>query len=152
MSETTVASRKLTGFLSSGRFSWLLLLTIASFYAYSLLVDIVNPPDINSIVVINMTSQNVEFPLHVSMITDSKRWDRVFETGRLLGREMAKNGGVSTLRWDAPFMLGTVEISDGNGVVVARDTIRPRARYSGSLVIQLQPEGQVKSAFNELPL
>ncbi len=152
MNTDAEASRKLSGFLSGGRFQSLLLLAIVSFYIWNQLHNALNPPDLNSIVLINMRSESVEFPIRASMITDSRRWDRVFEARRLFGTETAKNGGVTTLRWDAPFMFGTLEISDGNGVVFVRHAIRPKGRYSGTLVIQLYPEGQVKSSFNEIPL
>lgn len=147
MDERERAPKKISNFLNSGRLPWVTLMIFMVYWGFHLLEKAINPPDQNSIVLINMSSSAaVEFPLHVSLTTDSKRWSRTFETGRLL-----ENGGLTVLRWDPPFMFGRLEIRDCNDVVVVQHTLRPPARYSGAFVIELPSEGEHKNAFNALP-
>lgn len=147
MDERKRASKTISSVLTIATNPWLLIAIFVIYFAYSRLFNVINPPDQNSVVLINMTSNGpIQFPIHVTLATESKRWSRSFETGRLLD-----NGGITVLAWDAPFVFGELEIKDGDDNRVAYLTLRPPARYSGALVIELSAEEGVKTAFNMLP-
>jgi hypothetical protein len=112
-----------------------------------LLHRVLNPADVNRIVLINhqIDFPRPEYPLTVTMDTEAGLFTERFESG-----DLSPEGGLDVLPWEHAFFNGEMEVTDATDRRILRIELAPRARYSRNLVVVLHENGAVTHAWNEL--
>jgi hypothetical protein len=131
---------RLSGLL--GAATVLLLLAYSVFSIY----EIFNPSGMNHLVFIDCRSDSPEPMLNILMRGDAE-WT---ERGSNFGLHRGPNSIVA-MNISYPWLNGDIIIRGEDNMTIAELTISPPGRYSGSLVVVKDKNGDVNSAWGRMP-
>ncbi len=109
--------------------------------------NVCNPQDLNHLMILDMSNREYGLPLTVSLDGEFG-WTESFGGG---ASKLVRNGAIYTFNIERAWPSGVFTLKDSEGLILAKNEIRPRGRYCGTLVVVLLPDAESACAFNELP-
>jgi hypothetical protein len=131
-------------------FGWILL-TVVTVRAYYYVTCVFSPRDKNYVVIINASGKNLTLPFRLRF-TGEVASEVAFGGGKLLRSTAARSPCLVTTQFDNAFFSGAATLADADGTVWILERFRPPARYCGTLVLTVKPDGHLEGSFNRIPL